>query len=115
MGHPDQGAGTDQRRRPHPLAVIGVLAALVVVAVFAVVYLVGSGDRTAKNACIGAVTDQLRAPGTAKFDVTLITDQDGGVKIVSGTVDSQNSFGALLRSNFRCTVTNGTAVVDFVG
>jgi hypothetical protein len=115
MGHPTPDAEINQRHGPHPAAVIGVLVAFLAFAVFGFVYLAGSDNRTAKNACISAVTDQLRSPASARWNVTLITDQGGGVRIVNGTVDAQNGFGAMIRSNFRCTVTNGVPTVDFVG
>ncbi len=53
------------------------------------------------------VTRQLKAPATAKFD-----DATANVKKLNDTtftivsfVDSENSFGALLRSNYFCTIT----------
>ena len=58
-----------------------------------------SGEATAQ--CEDLVTQNLKAPSTAKFD----TDAEGdGTWIVTGTVDSENSFEATLRADFQCTV-----------
>ncbi|PZF63343.1 hypothetical protein DEI81_08015 [Curtobacterium sp. MCBD17_013] len=55
----------------------------------------------AKSACENQVKDHLKSPSTAKFN-----DSVSGVGpfTVTGTVDSENSFGAMLRSNFECSV-----------
>jgi hypothetical protein len=63
------------------------------------------------QACQHFVNERLKAPSTAKYR-DWFGDQkpaatgsgDGPFTIVS-TVDSQNSFGAELRSSFTCTVT----------
>jgi hypothetical protein len=52
------------------------------------------------------VTKGLRSPGSAKFaDYTdgAVSDQDP-VYVVTSEVDSQNGFGALLRTSFTCEV-----------
>lgn len=51
----------------------------------------------------------LKAPGTAKFPGLLekadhIKDLGGGRYQINSWVDSQNGFGALLRSRFLCIV-----------
>ncbi|WP_437582746.1 hypothetical protein ACSAGD_10790 [Paramicrobacterium sp. CJ85] len=51
--------------------------------------------------CEDAVRDQLKAPDTAEFDTSAT---GSGTYTVTGTVDSENSFGAMLRSDFQCTV-----------
>ena len=51
--------------------------------------------------CEDLVTQNLKAPSTAKFDTQAT---GGGTWIVTGTVDSENSFGATLRADFQCTV-----------
>ena len=77
----------------------------------------GKGDRgsvpsqsamtvEARAQCRGAVKDKLKAPATAKFSDESVTGSDpDSVWFVSGAVDSQNSFGALIRSSFECSVT----------
>lgn len=64
--------------------------------------------------CISQIQTRLKAPSTAifssitdtKIEKKLDTYVDDGVTrgkwLVSGYVDSQNSFGAQLRSNFNC-------------
>jgi hypothetical protein len=69
-------------------------------------------ELTAFNVCKDFVSQRLKSPGSAKF--RNFFEEDGEV-IVSGigngpyqvisTVDSQNGFGALIRSRFSCTVT----------
>jgi hypothetical protein len=51
--------------------------------------------------CEELVVQNLKSPSTAKFDTGAT---GGGTWIVTGTVDSENSFGAMLRANFQCTV-----------
>ncbi len=52
------------------------------------------------------IKDKLKSPASAEFEggadgVTKVNDT---TFIVIGTVDSQNSFGAMLRSNYSCKV-----------
>ena len=62
----------------------------------------GPGDRFgAEDVCKQAVKDRLKAPATAKFSSTKAT-LSGGSWTVTGAVDSENSFGALVRGNFTC-------------
>lgn len=75
---------------------------------------------TAQEACHAAqrlVSAQLRAPSTAKFlgncgsgrDLTITRGEtpDGLTAwTVSGQVDSQNAFGAMIRSTYQATVTD---------
>jgi len=50
------------------------------------------------------VPDRLKAPATAKFsNVTTTATAAGGYTVV-GSVDSENGFGALIRSTFTCSV-----------
>lgn len=79
---------------------------------------------TAKDRCRTAVAQRLTAPSTAKFpevgwgNKVQLTDGDvsfmrsefpkfdpssvSAVWVVSGAVDSQNSYGAMIRTNFEC-------------
>lgn len=52
--------------------------------------------------CEDRVKERLKAPSTAKFDNEEATGS--GTWTVTGTVDSENSFGATLRASFQCTV-----------
>lgn len=51
--------------------------------------------------CEQVVKDKLLSPGSARFSDEH-TDQIGDEYTVSGSVDSQNAFGALLRRDFTC-------------
>lgn len=64
------------------------------------------GEGGAYQACERAVESSLKAPGTADFSGPLGSDitANGDTYKVSGYVDSENGFGANLRSNFTCTV-----------
>lgn len=62
----------------------------------------------------------LVSPASAEFpliDETQVTEWDENTFVISSYVDSQNKFGAMLRSYYRCKVTygsDGTAnVTDF--
>jgi hypothetical protein len=78
-------------------------------------------DLDAFDACKGFVKRQLKAPSTAKFrnyyeqdgEVVVLGTGDGPYTVMS-SVDSENSFGAKLRSNFTCKVTlsGGTWKLD---
>jgi major membrane immunogen (membrane-anchored lipoprotein) len=66
----------------------------------------------AYEACKHFVSNQLKAPATASYpnfftnttDITL-NDNGGGAFEVLSQVDSDNGFGAKLRSTFDCNVT----------
>ena len=54
-----------------------------------------------------AICNQLKSPASAQFPVDLISivgDETKGYQ-VSGYVDSQNSYGAMIRNDFAATVT----------
>lgn len=55
------------------------------------------------DGCHQFVERQLRAPATAEYEDEFVT---GGPKVwtVRGNVDAENGFGALLRSDFSCTI-----------
>ncbi|HVU60235.1 MAG TPA: hypothetical protein VHD58_01105 [Mycobacteriales bacterium] len=69
----------------------------------------------AKSTCHAAVKEQLAAPATAQFhneQVSKTTDGSGDLQ-VTGSVDSENGFGALLTSSFVCTTSDdGVIMVD---
>lgn len=52
------------------------------------------------------VAQQLKAPASAHFNDTIVDifESNKNMAMVDGTVDSQNSFGALLRAEFGCTM-----------
>jgi hypothetical protein len=63
------------------------------------------------DVCTDFVRDRLKAPGSASFrnyfqddGEVRVTGSGNGPYTVVSTVDAQNSFGAELRSEFRCVV-----------
>lgn len=66
--------------------------------------------------CEARIENLLKSPATAEFD----TDATGsGTWKVAGTVDSENGFGAQVRSDFECTVvmnsdSTATTTVNFL-
>lgn len=65
--------------------------------------------------CEDAVAEQLKAPDTADFDSRA---KEGDTWLVTGTVKAENSFGATVQSDYRCTVAitgnTATARVDYL-
>lgn len=55
--------------------------------------------------CETFVKQQLKAPATAKFSQESPTMVSATEYTIGGSVDSQNSFGALLRATFACDLT----------
>lgn len=87
---------------------------------------VSAADRetAAYESCIDAATDLLKAPATAQFaeEADVDISQFGLNYTVVGAVDSENSFGALIRNTYTCQVyidsdgtAAGTADVTFLG
>lgn len=68
-------------------------------------------SNAAKTVCENLVREQLKAPVTAQFAVSSNTvgGAEGDLQgLVHGTVDSQNSYGALVRSDWTCMVLPGS-------
>ena len=57
----------------------------------------------AEMGCKDQVEARLKAPSTAKFSDVSVKGI-GGEFTVTGSVDSENSFGAMIRSEFSCDV-----------
>lgn len=71
-------------------------------------YVVSQAFRDAKN----GIKKILKSPSSAKFaddgdDETKYKINSDGSIIIQSYVDSQNSFGAMVRTHYRCTVRNG--------
>lgn len=101
----------DQVKRPSRggLVLLGLLAAGIVVLV---VSFAGNGtddapadpSGDAKRVCVEEfVPKRLKAPSTAEFSGVTVASS-GEVYTVTGSVDAQNSFGAMIRSSFTCVV-----------
>lgn len=96
--------------------VIKMVAFLVVVIFFVVKCGCGSDDKANEKKTydkMDALThahlyikDRLKSPATAEFGggVEGVMQSNDTTFTVIGTVDSQNSFGAILRSNYSCKV-----------
>ncbi len=87
---------------------VGCLAVLALFAAFLVYAFSTSdddGDESgyAKVACEGFVEDRLRSPASADFSDTSVV-RAGDTYTVTGAVDSQNGFGAMIRNTYRCEV-----------
>lgn len=64
---------------------------------------------TVSARCEDAVRDQLKAPSSAKFVPGASAAYVGTAWRVEGAVDAQNSFGAMLRTRYRCDATGTTS------
>ena len=59
----------------------------------------------AADACRQIVAARLKAPSTANLPLSkIVTDLDSSRYMVAGIYDAQNSFGAMLRGKYVCTV-----------
>jgi len=83
----------------------------VAIVLVVVAFLVAGCSYTSGPSSVGArvaaklfVKDRLKAPSTARFGTLTATESYDGSYLVSGYVDSQNSFGAMIRTYFSCTV-----------
>lgn len=63
----------------------------------------------AEYACEDFVEDRLKSPGTADFQNATVESAGSDTWLVTGTVDSENSFGATMRVDYECTVTGSGA------
>ena len=64
----------------------------------------GGGGSMAEQMCEQFVTDRLKAPSTAEFPGGEVTDVGADEYEVVGSVDSQNGFGAMIRTGYTCTI-----------
>jgi hypothetical protein len=61
-----------------------------------------------RQACERVVRARLKAPATARFSGEATTDNGAGLWTMTGVVDSENSFGALIRAGWTCQASFGT-------
>lgn len=59
-------------------------------------------QRAIKKSCQDAVLDDLKAPATAQFSDVDATLSGNDEYSVTGAVDAENGFGALIRNSFAC-------------
>jgi hypothetical protein len=107
MGHETEAKVDPPKKTGGLGAVIAFAVVFLCLGGFALKAVFG-GDRASSTgdavvACEGFVKDRLKAPSSAKFSGE-DAQQSGSVYTVTGAVDSQNSFGALLRSSYTCVV-----------
>lgn len=85
--------------------------ALIAVIIYGLVHACGGGLSTSKygaqDRCETYIKTLLQAPSTAKFSGETATDNGDGTWSVTGSVDSENGFGAKLRSTWSCTAKDG--------
>lgn len=89
----------------------GTIVAIVIVLIAAAVGIgaliyTNTASYKAEKACKAYVVDQLTSPSSAKFSDVQFFDIDRPE--VTGSVDSENGFGAALRSGFSCQMSNST-------
>ena len=81
--------------------------------VIAATLLVATGcDRPEWIECKEVVLDQLKAPATAKFGAPEVRTSFDELEI-SSYVDAENSYGALIRTDFTCRYANSKATIYF--
>lgn len=105
---PDKPSRPKSNRTPWwPFAILAALIGAVALIVSIPTHHDPTSDETkadAGRACQEKfIPARLKAPATAKFSNVKILGADGGY-VVSGSVDSQNAFGALVRATWSCTV-----------
>ncbi len=67
------------------------------------------------TACELAVKARLKSPTTAKFsNKRAVQVGSSNTWIAGGSVDAQNSFGATIRSDYRCRVTGSQVIVEYI-
>jgi hypothetical protein len=67
----------------------------------------GWNGPAARDACHDKIKDRLKSPSTAEFEGLFDAgiEQGSTAWTITGHVDSQNGFGATVRSEYTCTVT----------
>lgn len=96
---------TEQERRANRRLLIITLAIFLVTGLGLGGWLAYSWNGTpggAKDACHGYVKDRLKAPTTAEFAEEQVSGPRDKVYVVTGYVDSQNGFGAMVRNSYEC-------------
>lgn len=71
-----------------------------------------------KIACHDWVKDRLKSPGPAEFSEDSVSKVNEQRYILTGAVDSQNGFGAMIRNTYRCEASHvggSTRLVSLTG
>lgn len=69
-------------------------------------------ERRIEKLCREAVLDQLKAPSSAEFERLATISTGNATWTVRGQVDSQNGFGAQVRTEFACVISPNSSVSD---
>ena len=69
---------------------------------------------SAEITCEKLVTNRLKSPATADFTGVTTYKDTVGDYITKGNVDSENSFGANIRTTFLCITHQGTTRIDSI-
>jgi hypothetical protein len=121
---PGYSAVPTQKKKP--TGCLGCLGVIVAVAVgLTIIFSVIGANRSAhptdedkqaesQVACEDVVKKNLKAPSTASFSNETATGT-GGAYTVTGDVDSQNGFGAMIRNHFTCESDGSTVHLTSLG
>lgn len=110
MSTPTPPASPEPSKKPSTPQIIASVAVVVIVLVCAIGYVVSLGDddepggdsTMAEIMCEDFIEERLKAPATAEYEHS--TTFTNPAYRVTGTVDSENGFGAMIRSEFTCVV-----------
>ena len=108
----------EEKKKVGSCAILFLFVLGVVIVIFVVSAVMGDDDKDepktsddrwdALVVCQQFVEDQLKAPSLAEFSImsdSEVENTTGKVWVVESYVDAQNSFGAMVRTHFRCEVT----------
>ncbi len=57
--------------------------------------------------CRDLMSSRLKSPGSAQFGPVTVEMTGDGTKLVTGWVDAENGFGALIRTDYYCESSGG--------
>ncbi len=73
-----------------------------ILAVSLALNLTGCGRPSLFASCEELVKNELKSPASAQFSGETQSNLDSNIVNIDGNVDSQNGFGAMIRSTFEC-------------
>lgn len=87
------------------MALYGAILAVIVLVIMFAMFSNNSGDGGgAIVACHDRIESRLKSPGTANYSGENLSS-NGNQWTLTGSVDSQNSFGGVVRNDFTCVAT----------
>ena len=92
------------KKRIWPKVLMGIIATPILLIILINVFMSPESkmEIDAEANCKKIILQLLKSPGSAEFVGVITTSSDKGTYRVKGYVDSQNSFGAKMRSSFWC-------------